>query len=391
MRIHHVLLSFASSVLVPLGTLLLATPAGAQDPPAEAAATKADHETAIVRSLAGDDVLAASTAVSALVQADAAGRQSLKTLLERVAPARAALPPASELPAGSGAREPLTAETKALVADLLHDDDATAEAAATKLTAAVETAPQEVRKVVARTDALLGNYILRVFRRHSESTAIFAGQYAALNELGPAAREMISTWIVKPPPGGNPAELRAQSIRAVRDLVEGEAGDELAAKLRKVATDGVTAGDVRREAVYALAQFGDRSLIDPQIEAAQKQVESGSDAAKATALAELANIHYQLRDYDQAVAAYAQHLALIEAGTITDVRNLPTLYYNACCSLALAGKTDAAFAHLEKAIEAGKKSGPPLPRRLLEVDMDIASLRGDPRFADVLAKIDGKK
>jgi hypothetical protein len=52
--------------------------------------------------------------------------------------------------------------------------------------------------------------------------------------------------------------------------------------------------------------------------------------------------------------------------------------------LALAGKTDAAFARLEQAVALGKAGGG-LPRSLLEVDMDIASLRQDPRFAKIVA------
>jgi tetratricopeptide (TPR) repeat protein len=56
-----------------------------------------------------------------------------------------------------------------------------------------------------------------------------------------------------------------------------------------------------------------------------------------------------------------------------------TLYYNLACAEAQLGETDAALGHLRTAVQAN----PALAAHLSE-DTDLASLRDDPRFAELL-------
>ena len=58
-----------------------------------------------------------------------------------------------------------------------------------------------------------------------------------------------------------------------------------------------------------------------------------------------------------------------------------TLYYNLACAEALLGETDAAFGHLRTAIDRD----PSLAGYLAE-DSDLAPLRDDPRFGELLAR-----
>ncbi|MBL8862636.1 MAG: hypothetical protein JNK02_11570 [Planctomycetes bacterium] len=60
----------------------------------------------------------------------------------------------------------------------------------------------------------------------------------------------------------------------------------------------------------------------------------------------------------------------------------PNVLYNLACSLALTGRTDEAFRTLERAILHGYDD----PAHL-SLDEDLASLRGDPRFAALLATL----
>jgi tetratricopeptide (TPR) repeat protein len=55
--------------------------------------------------------------------------------------------------------------------------------------------------------------------------------------------------------------------------------------------------------------------------------------------------------------------------------------YNAACFEALAGETEAAFENLRRAVELDRRA----VREIAAGDDDLASLRGDPRFAEVLA------
>ena len=58
--------------------------------------------------------------------------------------------------------------------------------------------------------------------------------------------------------------------------------------------------------------------------------------------------------------------------------------------MALADKVDDAFTYVEKAMKVGKAANRPLSSRLLETDMDIASLRKDPRLAALIEKYYGQ-
>ena len=100
----------------------------------------------------------------------------------------------------------------------------------------------------------------------------------------------------------------------------------------------------------------------------------------------LARIHYAIREYAPAVTAYKDLLGLIEDGAAPIDRGLPTLYYNCACSMSLAGQIDDAIAYVEKALTIGAERKEPLSPQLLQTDMDIAALRGDPRFQALLAK-----
>ena len=81
---------------------------------------------------------------------------------------------------------------------------------------------------------------------------------------------------------------------------------------------------------------------------------------------------YQAKDYAASADAFA---AAIAAGG-----DDATLYYNAACASALAGRKEAAFAQLRQAIGAGYTKAD-----AIRADTDLASLHGDPRFDALLA------
>lgn len=60
----------------------------------------------------------------------------------------------------------------------------------------------------------------------------------------------------------------------------------------------------------------------------------------------------------------------------------PTVHYNLACSLALNGEADAAFAELESSLACGYRDAEHLAQ-----DEDLAALRGDPRFGELLARL----
>jgi mannose-6-phosphate isomerase-like protein (cupin superfamily) len=58
----------------------------------------------------------------------------------------------------------------------------------------------------------------------------------------------------------------------------------------------------------------------------------------------------------------------------------PALYYNSACFQTMAGRTEAALAHLRRAVELA-----PSMAELARNDEDLAALRADPAFEEVIA------
>jgi tetratricopeptide (TPR) repeat protein len=246
-----------------------------------------------------------------------------------------------------------------------------------------------LEKLMAAKAAERPHALMRFIEDQIATNAIYAGQYSALRKLDWDVQKLLQKWVSETPKGAvDGSALRNASINALRDLVDGKASDDLRDVLKQVANDWFESTRIKNSAAFALAQFGDRSLVDGAIKKATDQTKAEDVRDQITGWLSLANIYYNLRQYDDAVNAYQQVIKLAAGG---GVGLTPTVFYNCGCSLALAGKTDAAFVHVEKALVAGKQRGNQLNKRLLETDMDIKSLRKDPRFAALMAKFFGSK
>jgi len=244
-------------------------------------------------------------------------------------------------------------------------------------------------KLMAAKEAERPQALMRFIEDQIATNAIYAGQYSALLKLDWDVQKLLQKWVSETPKGAaDGTALRNASINALRDLVEGKASDDLRDVLKQLANDWFESARIKNSAAFALAQFGDRSLVDGAIKKATDLTKDEDAGNQANGWHTLADIYYNLRQYDDAVHSYQQFIKLASSG---GVRLTPTVFYNCGCSLALAGKTEAAFAYVERALEAGKKSGSQLNKRLIETDMDIASLRKDPRFAVLVAKYLGSK
>jgi len=215
--------------------------------------------------------------------------------------------------------------------------------------------------------------------------AVYAGQYLALRKLDWDVQKLLQTWISKAPRKvRNKDALRGACINALRDVVdEGKASDDLRDVLKQLAEDWFELAAVRRAAAYALAQFGDRSVVEKSIKEATKKAKAEGAPDQAQGWSELANIYYNLRQYDDTIKAYQQLIALGDR-----IRLSPGVFYNCGCSLALGGKKDEAFLMIEKALKLDTAGN--LGERMLKTDMDIDSLRKDDRFAALMKKFFGK-
>jgi tetratricopeptide (TPR) repeat protein len=251
--------------------------------------------------------------------------------------------------------------------------------------ASAPVSPQ-LRAVLDADEAKLTPALVALLEERLATNAIYDGQYSDLRQAGAAVVERLGKWITDPPPGvSRLVPFRRACVSALRDTVD-EPSAAVKAALQEIADDEFENAQLKQAAVFALAQFGDRERADALIAAAQRKTEGDNAGQQANAWAELADHYYNLRQYDDADAAYARFFAIAEK----QPNRVPTAtaYYNWACSVARAGKIDRAFEILTKALEVGRQ-GEQLTKGLLRTDMDIAALRSDPRFPELIAKYFG--
>jgi tetratricopeptide (TPR) repeat protein len=106
---------------------------------------------------------------------------------------------------------------------------------------------------------------------------------------------------------------------------------------------------------------------------------AGQGAPNSFVLGQLAFVEMKRGRYAEAVTIYQRAFA---AGI--PPQNQGVAYYNLACAHARLGHADAAFETLGKAIEAGFRN-----RTTMEQDPDLESLRSDPRFREMLARLTG--
>ncbi len=135
---------------------------------------------------------------------------------------------------------------------------------------------------------------------------------------------------------------------------------------------------------------------DPQDWSTLQRARALADSGRGDeALAEIEPV--LIRDPGHAVAHQVRGVVLLRLGRLEEADASierfsgltpasPHGPYNRACVAARAGRIDDAFAWLEKAVALGYDDGP-----ALEGDDDLASLRGDPRFVALRARLKGNR
>jgi len=211
------------------------------------------------------------------------------------------------------------------------------------------------------------------------SQAVYAGQYKALTRLGPDVHDLMCKMIDNPPSGVDDFQRQAL-VGALRDVTKTLSKEQMKL-LGEIADDDFEDPQVQQKASYVLAFYGDRTRLSKAIANFEKDAKSESDQERAQALIGLASLYHDIRDYKKAVECYDQLFAKLPENL--PQRNVATLRYNMCCSQALSGDLDGAFASLDKALTLGAET---LADSLLARDHDINALRKDPRFKALLEK-----
>jgi hypothetical protein len=244
-----------------------------------------------------------------------------------------------------------------------------------------ELLPAPMRGRRQALESLLHEVALRWLQRDAERGVIHEGRYAPLEPLLPDIGTVYLRFVLDPP-AWFPTDQRARVVPALRDLFrEPPPGDALA-RLAGIAKDvDSEPADLRAALAPALAQWGDRSLVEPRIEELARTIASATGDAKLGATKALAELHYELREHREAAA---HGVAWLRAAEAAGARILPVEYYNVACYLSLTGDADRAFAELERAValHLDEKTDPSwrLARRLFDEDPELRALRRSDRF-----------
>ena len=217
--------------------------------------------------------------------------------------------------------------------------------------------------------------------RVKQSRVIYAGQYGVLKHLQPMVGEFYLGLLVNTP-DWFPDTRRIEVVPAIRDLYPKSPGEAVQERIKVIASNrDIEPARLRARLQYALAQWGDRSLVKDQIHKLTEQAQSKDAETSMLALKELAEIYYQMRDYLTASRTHQEFLTKAEA---EDYSLVPGDYYNAACCMSLSGNLVSALDLLERCVKLNASErideSVKLSRKLFDNDPEVRAVRNTARF-----------
>lgn len=218
-----------------------------------------------------------------------------------------------------------------------------------------------------------------------ESGMVYAGQFDDLRLLQPHSGNLYLNLLLDTP-DWFAEQRRVMLVPALRDLYPQRPGLRDLADIRQIAEhEELETWELRLALFCALAQWGDRELIDGHLRELERAAANSDEEDRLGTVRELAQTHHLLRDYAASAAHYRKLLRGAERiGAVL----APADYYNAACSMSLTGDLGSALDELERCVKL-MRSGTVDPslllkRALFEGDPEIANIRKTDRFADLL-------
>lgn len=282
----------------------------------------------------------------------------------------------------AGRGEKLRAET---VETLLQAGRPGLDVLAARITASEKGAEGALgNRTLAGLDELTGQVALRWLSKVQTSGMVYAGQYGDLRVLMPHVGDYYSALLVDTPQWFS-IDDRWKVVAALRDLYPKGPDEAIRDRVEGMAKDGAEPAYLRQQLAYALAQWGDRKLIKTKIKELDAKARDKDEETAILALRDLAQLHYDIRDYSLAAVTNQEFIRRSEA---TDYYLVPVYYYNTACCLCLSGNRRSALDYLKRSLELNKstKIDPSmrLKRKLFENDPEIALLRSGKGFAAML-------
>lgn len=216
-------------------------------------------------------------------------------------------------------------------------------------------------------------FILNVMvDKEDGGTGFFENQFLGIKDLGPKTLDQLHLLILD--------HLHDTSFQALCCRAMGELGDKRAIPLLKeYLNDAFISAEVQQEAIYTLAELGDRSIIDRLIGDYLTLLQNPqlTPYQKITVYTQLATMYYRLKEFDKSIECYQQCIQ-ISPNEIT--------HYNLACMYAKLGQVDKAIENIRLSIEKGYDEV-----EWMKKDGDLDKIREDPRFIEMIKKLEEKQ
>jgi len=234
-------------------------------------------------------------------------------------------------------------------------------------------------------EMLFQTYLRDYLRAQTSTGMVYDGQYSRLKALMPQAGKVYLKFLLETP-DWVPEGLRVPTVAALRDLYPKVPSEDDLNNVRKVAKDIDFEGEeLRNAAAFALAQWGDRELVEKQIATLRKTMETGKEDEQLDAQKKLSDVYYQLREYDRSAGEWREWIAKSEKGGKL-IR--PNDLYNAACNFSLAGDVDGSLATIEKCLKLQNSGSVDVSLHVNELlfrrDPDLNNARKNARFAELV-------
>ncbi|MCI0341260.1 MAG: hypothetical protein L0216_08935 [Planctomycetales bacterium] len=205
----------------------------------------------------------------------------------------------------------------------------------------------------------------------------YEGQYRHLLDYGPAIRPIILEVVRKVLTGNDRslAPLQTHAVQMLGDLNMTEG----AALLREILTTYQLPPDFRNEVAFIMSRLGDSEEADKILADYRKGLD-GTPQQKANAWTQLGNAYARMNNFRESRDCYLKHIQVLAEAKLPP-RPSSIVYYNLACQHAKLGDKDLAIAALQKCMELGYTG-----LEWMAMDGDLASLRSDQRFQDMLAE-----
>ena len=162
--------------------------------------------------------------------------------------------------------------------------------------------------------------------------------------------------------------------------------------MREIAEhEDLEAWPLRLALFCALAQWGDRELIEGHLDDLKRRASDSDLEDRLEPVREIAQTYHLLRDHKTAAKYYVE---LLRGAEQLELRVAPADYYNAACNMSLVGDLESALAELARCVDLLQSGSLDeslmLDRDLFERDPEIANVRKTARFQELLKKVPSK-